>query len=527
LSQKRIIVITIGIMAGLFMASIEATVIATAMPTIVTQLGGLEIYSWAFSAYMLASTTTVPIFGKLSDLYGRRGVYMVAMVLFLVGSILCGQAQSMGELIVFRAVQGLGAGGLMPLAMTMIGDMFNFQQRAKMQGVFASIWGVSSVIGPLLGGFLVDVVSWPWVFYVNVPPGIVATFIIWYAWSDPVRDPAAPKVSVDYAGAALLAAGVTSLLIGLFEIGTPRGWFLLALAAALLIALIWVERRAVEPILPLALFRDRVFATACLHGVLVGAAMFGSISFVPLYVQSVLGTSATAAGAMLTPLIIAWVIGSIIGARLLLYVGYRLLILAGTAGLVVGSFFVAQMSGEVSWLRLALYLSLMGSGMGFAIPAFLIAVQSAVRRRHLGTATSTLQFSRSMGGAVGVSVMGAVLSVSLATNLAAAGLDTTILSPQVLMEQVSGETVAAGLEVGPVVQQALAAAVQNVFVVAFVTAVLAMAVSFLTPGGRIEQLEAERNAQEQAAAPRPVEKKNPAPIASPLAPRRGFFKRRQ
>jgi EmrB/QacA subfamily drug resistance transporter len=525
LSQKRIIAITIGIMSGLFMASIEATVIATAMPTVISQLGGLEIYSWAFSAYMLASTTTVPIFGKLSDLYGRRWVYIAAMILFLVGSLLCGQAQSMGQLVVFRAVQGLGAGGLMPLALTMIGDMFSFQQRAKMQGLFAGIWGISSVIGPLLGGFLVDVVSWPWVFYVNVPPGIAATLIIWYAWRDPVRDPAAPKVVIDYAGAALLAAGVTSLLIGLFEIASPRGWFLLALAALLLIALIRVERRAVEPILPLALFRDRIFAAACLHGMLAGAAMFGSISFVPLFVQSVLGTSATGAGAMLTPLIIAWVIGSIIGGRLLLYVGYRSLILLGTAGLVLGSFFVTQVTSEVSWFRLALYLSLMGMGMGFAIPAFLIAVQATVRRRHLGTATSTLQFSRTMGGAVGVSIMGVVLSASLATNLAAAGLDTTILSAQALMEQASSDT-AVDLEVGPAVQQALAGAVQNVFVVAFVTAALALAFSFLTPAGRIEQLEAERIAQEQAAVP--VEKVQAVqPVASPLATRRGFFKRRQ
>lgn len=527
MSQKRIIVVTIGIMAGLFMASIEATVIATAMPTIISQLGGLEIYSWAFSAYMLASTTTVPIFGKLSDLYGRRWVYIVAMIFFLAGSMLCGQAQTMGQLVVFRAVQGLGAGGLMPLALTMIGDMFTFQQRAKMQGVFASIWGISSVIGPLLGGFLVDVVSWPWVFYVNVPPGIVATFIIWYAWRDPVRDPAAPKVTVDYAGAALLAAGVTALLLGLFEIGTPRGWFLLGLAAALLVALIWVERRAAEPILPLALFRDRIFATACLHGVLAGAAMFGSISFVPLFVQSVLGTSATGAGAMLTPLIIAWVTGSIIGGRLLLYVGYRLLILAGTTSLVIGSFFVTQVTAEVSWLRLAVYLSLMGVGMGFAIPAFLIAVQASVRRRHLGTATSTLQFSRTMGGAIGVSIMGVVLSASLAANLAGAGLDTTVLSPQALIEQVSGET-AVDLAVGPAVQQALAAAVQNVFVVAFVAALLALAFSFLTPGGQIGQLEAERNAQEPGAVPvAAASNKAAQPVASSLVSQRSIYRRRR
>jgi len=318
LSRKRVIIVVIGIMFGLFMASMEATVIATAMPTIVGQLGGLEIYSWTFSAYMLASTTSVPVFGKLSDIYGRRPIYTVSMILFLVGSALCGLSETMLQLVAFRAVQGLGAGGLMPLAFTIVGDLFTLEQRARMQGVFSGVWGVSSIVGPLLGGFLVDQVSWPWVFYVNIFPGTIAAVLVWFAWRDLPRDTTAAAPKIDYLGATLLTVGVVLLLLGLFELGTSLGWILLGVAAILLAALMWVEQQAADPILPLPLFRERLFGSACLHGFLSGWAMFGSISFVPLFVQSVMGTSATAAGASLTPLLLGWVGASIIGSRLLL-----------------------------------------------------------------------------------------------------------------------------------------------------------------------------------------------------------------
>ncbi len=490
MSRQRVILVTLGIMFSLFMASMEATVVATAMPTIVGHLGGLAIYSWVFSAFMLASTTSVPVFGKLSDIYGRRPVYAAAMALFLLGSFLCGTAQSMLQLIIYRAVQGLGAGGLLPLAFTLIGDMFTLEQRAKMQGLFSGVWGVSSIIGPLLGGFLVDQISWHWVFFINLGPGLAAGLLVWLAWRDRPREVDAPVPQVDWLGALLLITGVVALLMGLFELGTALGWGLLALAALLLAGLVWVERRAAEPILPVPLFKDRIFATACGQGVLSGWAMFGSLSFVPLFVQAVLGTSATSAGATLTPMLLGWVFASIIGSRLLLHRSYRSLALAGMLLLTLGALLMSRISVNASQTSLMFNLTLMGIGMGLSIPAFLIAVQSTVQPRHMGAATSTLQFSRSIGGALGVSVMGVVLSFQLAANLAAAGVDPAAISVDSLLDPVA--QAAASLAMEDTLRSALAGAIQGVFVMAFIAAGLGLLATTLAPRGRIDQLMTQR-----------------------------------
>jgi EmrB/QacA subfamily drug resistance transporter len=491
MSPRRVVVVTGAIMLSLFLASMESTVVATGMPTIVSQLGGLEYYSWVFSAYMLTSTTTVPLYGKLSDLYGRRPVYAAAMALFLIGSVLCGLAQSMVQLIAARAVQGVGAGGLLPLAFIMIGDMFSLEQRARMQGLFSGVWGLSSVVGPLLGGFLVDRVSWHWIFYINLVPGLLAGLLVWQAWVDPPREGTA-RPAVDYAGSALLTAGVVVLLLGLFELGTPISWVLLAAAGLSFALLGWVERRAADPVLPLALFRDRLFVVACAHGVLAGWAMFGSTAYVPLFVQAVLGTSATAAGATLTPLLIAWVVASIIGSRLLLTMGYRTLAVVGMVLLTIGAFLMSQINTGSSQWSLAIGLALMGTGMGLSIPAFLIAVQSTVSRRSLGTATSTLQFSRSIGGVFGVSIMGVMLSARLAENLRAVGLDPAAVSINSLLDPLAQAAASTALDT--TLRTALAGAIQGVFVLAFIAAGLGLIATALAPAGRIAQL-AERRSQ--------------------------------
>src|SRR5215203_701765 len=258
MSRNRILLVTAGIILSLFLASMESTVVATAMPTIVGQLGGLEHYSWVFSAYMLTSTTTVPLYGKISDLYGRRNLYVIAMALFLLGSILSGQAHSMTQLILARGLQGVGAGGIMPLAFILIGEMFSLEERARMQGFFSGVWGVSSIVGPLLGGFLVDSLSWRWVFFINIIPGLVAASLVVFAWQDQIQRQAKP--SVDYAGAGLLTIGVVTLLLGLMdESGTSIKWILIAVSVVAFILLLWVESRAVDPILPLHLFRERLF----------------------------------------------------------------------------------------------------------------------------------------------------------------------------------------------------------------------------------------------------------------------------
>lgn len=499
LHGRRLLLI-VGLMLSLFMASMESTVISTAMPTIVNDLGGLDRYSWVFSIYLLASTTTVPVFGKLSDIYGRTPVYLVGMGLFLIGSLLCGLATSMTQLIIYRAIQGVGAGGLLPLTFIIIGDSFTVEQRARVQGVFSSVWGVSSVVGPLLGGFLVDSVAWQWVFYINIVPGIIAALLVWSALGPPRRSAARPVI--DYAGALLLTVGFVALLLGLFELGTMGGGLLIGCALVLLAALVVVERRAIDPIVPVALFRDRLFGVACLHGVLAGCAVFGSTAFVPLFVQASLGASATAAGATLTPMLLSWVFASIISSRLLLRVNYRTLALIGMALLTAGSFLLWQLADRGQQIFLIISTALMGSGMGFSIPAFLIAVQSTVGRSVLGVATSTLQFTRSIGGTIGVSVMGVVLSIGLARNLARAGLDASNVSLDALLEPAGGGGAAVA---DAALRTALSSAIGGVFLIAFVSAALGLLATLWAPGGHVTELarqQEDRDPRDASAPPR-------------------------
>jgi EmrB/QacA subfamily drug resistance transporter len=501
MSRPRVVAVTLGVMLSLFLASMEATVVATAMPTIVSQLGGLASYSWVFSIYMLTSTVTVPLYGKLSDLYGHRRLYAIAVSLFLVGSLLCGQARTMPQLIAFRAVQGLGAGGLLTLAFIIVGHLFTFEQRARMQGLFSGVWGVSSIVGPLLGGFLVDRVSWHWVFYVNLFPGLLAGALVWFAWRDQARPAGASAVAVDYLGAGLLTAGLVALLWGLFEPGTTLSWALLGLAAALFAGLIWAERRAADPIVPLPLFRDRLFAVACLHGVLVGCALFGSLSFMPLFVQGVLGTSATAAGATLTPMIVAWTLASIVSGRIMLRLNYRTIALAGMLLITLSTYLLSRIGPQgTSYFNLTVYMALMGIGAGFSIPVFLIAVQSTIPRRSMGTATSSLQFTRNIGGTLGVSLMGVVLSLRFFSGLAAAGLDPAGISLNRLLDPVARS--GSGAALAGTLRDMLATAIQGVFVIALIAAALGLGVTLIAPGKKIAQLAAERAEAEIAGQPR-------------------------
>ncbi|MCB0189803.1 MAG: MFS transporter, partial [Caldilineaceae bacterium] len=319
-------------------------------------------------------------------------------------------------------------------------------------------------------------------------PGVIAVIMVWLAMQDSHVDNTV-KPSIDYMGAVLLSATVVALLLGLFEIETAVGWWLVGLALVFLVALIVVERRAADPILPLKLFRERLFSSATGHGLLSGWAMFGSLSFVPLFVQAVLGTNATDAGSTLTPMLLGWVIASIIGSRALLYVNYRLIILFGTALLTIGAYMMTNASVDMSRLQAMINLGFMGSGMGFAISPFLIAVQSAVRKRDMGTATSTLQFSRNIGGTLGVSVMGVVLATRLADGLTAAGLDPTAVSLDSLIDPVAKSSATTAFD--STLQMALGNAIQGVFWIAFIAAALALAASFFAPSGRIASGEPE------------------------------------
>ena len=483
MSRRRLTAVTLGVMFSLFMAALEVTVVATAMPTIIAQLGGLARYSWVFSAYMVASTTTIPLYGKLSDIYGRKPVFLTAMSLFLAGSILSGQSRSMVELIVFRALQGLGSGGLMPLSFIIIGDLFSFEQRARMQGLFSGVWGVASIIGPLIGGFLVDQLSWRWVFYINVVPGFIAGTLFWVAWRELSGHDSKTNLPIDYMGAAFLTTGVVVLLLGLFKVQTPAGWAMIFLSIALFIALLKVEQVAADPILPLGLFRDRLFAVGTAQGLLGGWAMFGSTSFVPLFVQMSLSKTATVAGSTLTPMMLGWVVASIVGSRLLLHFSYRSIVLVGMSFLTAGSFLMSLVTIDTSLPRVMFNLAMMGIGMGLTVPAFTIAVQSSVERKRLGTATATLQFARVIGGALGVSVMGLILSLRFAANLKSAGVEGAVISLQDLVRPLHAATAVADASL----RGALTGAVESVFVAAFAAAVVGLAVTVLTPHSHLRR----------------------------------------
>jgi len=456
LSEARKRWVFVGIMLSIFLAAIESTVVATAMPTVVAGLGGIRIYSWVFSGFLLTQTVTMPLWGRFSDLYGRRPVYLAGLATFLAGSTLSGAAQDMVQLIVFRMVQGLGAGALMTLGYTIIGELFGLERRARMQGYISGVWGVASLIGPWVGGMLTDHVSWRWVFYINLPFGAIAMVVIATALTGMPRPARRPVV--DGAGVALFASGVSTLLLGIVEAGRVGSWSrihvvaLLVLGGIGLVAFVAVERRAAEPIILLRLFGIRMVLAAVITRFLAGMAMFGALSFVPLFLQSVTGATATGAGLVLMPFVLGWVVTSVLSARLVLRVGYRSVVVTGMACLTAAFLLFTRWSATLAPGRAMIDVLLAGVGMGLVVVPMLIAVQSAIARNDLGAATSMTQFFMSIGGALGLSIMGAVMSQRLHAGL-------------------------------PMVE-----ALHGVFVVGFGVCLAALASAFLVPRGRAQDL---------------------------------------
>ena len=504
MTSRRRWAVTIGVMTGMFLAALEATVVGTAMPTVIASLGGLNRYSWVFSAYLITSTVTVPVWGKLSDLYGRRLLYQIGIAVFLIGSVLSGVSSSMEQLIIFRAIQGLGAGALVPLAMTIIGDIFTITERTKMQAYFGGVWGFSSVIGPFVGGFITDRLSWRWVFFINIPVGLAAAFIIGIALKEPKRT---ERPAIDYAGAIVLMAAITFLMLALVEGGTsfatllaPRNLLLLSGSVLLAAIFVWIEKRAADPIIPFQLFRNRTVSVSVIAGFLGGVAMFGAISFVPLFAQGALGSTATEAGSLLTPLMLSWVGMSIVGGRLLLRVGYRPTTVAGFILLTVGFIFLSLYGRETARFWLYLDLVLIGAGLGLTMLTLLIAIQQSVSRTQLGIATSLNQFSRSIGGAVGVAIMGTVLSAGLAAELNTFAQNNNSLittsraaelaaNPNALIEPEA--RAALPPNVLDALQEAMAVSIHKVFWVGTVLSAMALLVCFFLPPRRDEEKDTE------------------------------------
>lgn len=420
----------VALVLALFMAAMEMTVVSTAMPTVVAELGGALHYAWVFSAYMLATTVMVPIHGKLADLYGRKPVMLLSMAIFLAGSMASGQARTMTALIVFRAIQGIGAGGLQPVTLTIVGDIFDIDERARMQGIFGAVWGIAGLAGPLLGGLIVAALSWRWVFYINVPFGIFSALILSFSLVETVEK---KKHALDVKGAALLSASVVALLLGVEGV---LPWLLVPGSLALGVAFVFVELRAEEPMLPPRLFMTRVLATASAMSVLAGAAMIGIVTFLPLYAQGVLGATPTQAGAVIAPMAIGWPIASAISGRLIPIVGFRPLVRTGAFVIGVATVVLAIMIGRgASTSELRVASAAFGAGMGIANTALIIAVQTSVSFRQRGVATASTMFFRNIGGTIGVGVMGAVLARGLMANAAAreaggAELVARVLGPE-------------------------------------------------------------------------------------------------
>ena len=499
----RLALVTIGIALALFLAALDQTIVGTALPRIVAELQGLELYAWVLTAYLVTSTTMMPISGKLGDLFGRKPVLIAGMVGFVVASALCGQAGDMNALIASRGVQGIFGGVLFSTVFASIADLFPPMRRARVQGLFGGIFGIASVVGPVVGGFLTDNLDWRWIFYVNVPVGAIAIAFV-LATMPAVRTTARRTWrDIDLAGAALLAAGLVPMLVG-FSITRDHAWTspevlgLLAVSAVALAAFVVVESRVAEPIVPLALFRNRTFAVACIAGFLVTVGFFGAIVYVPLIYQGILGLPATNSGLLLTPMMAGIITGALTSGQLMTRLPrYRYVGTAGIALVMAGLWLLSRVRPGATETQIVTALVIVGFGTGLTFPLYLNSVQSAVDRRYLGVVTSQVQFWRNVGGTIGTAVLGSVLSQRLPERVTAevaalqmpAGLGAVVPqggSAQALFDPAAIATARAALpppalaafeRVLDAVRTALALTLEELFLLGLVAVAIALPVS--------------------------------------------------
>ncbi len=480
----------VALMTGMLLAALDQTIVGTAMPTIVGKLGGLEHYSWVITAYLLTSTASTPLYGKISDLYGRRPVLLFAIATFVVGSLLAGLSQEMWQLIATRAIQGVGAGGLMVLAFTVVSDLVSPRERGKYQGLFGAVFGLSSVAGPLLGGYFAER-DWRWIFFINIPLGIAAFLITASVLKLPhVRR----DHKIDYLGAALMVSGVSMLLLALSWGGNEYAWSsatIVGLAAGgLVLSVLFVlwEARAPEPILPLRLFRSRSFSLANIGSVVMGIAMFGAILYIPMYLQIVKGHSPTASGLLMLPLMVGIIGASVGSGRLISSIGrYKWVMVVGSVVMVAGLLSNVRLERDTSMVEASVYMALVGLGMGLVMQPLVLAVQNGLAMHEMGAGTSAVTFFRSLGGSFGVAALGAVFNDRLAywmSQLMPAGGVPSGDSGDLLGDP--ARILALPEPIVVAIQESFVRSIHTVFLVAAAVAVVAIVVTVLMPNGTLK-----------------------------------------
>ncbi|MGH7156827.1 MAG: MDR family MFS transporter [Candidatus Saccharimonadales bacterium] len=496
ISTRQKVLVMLAVMSGMMLAALDQTIVATALPRIVSDLHGLKDLSWVVTAYLLTSTISVPISGKLSDIFGRKKLFLLAILLFVAGSALSGISQNMAELIGFRAFQGIGAGMLMSMAFAVIGDLFAPAERARWQGIIAGVFGLASVIGPLLGGYLTDHASWRWNFYINVPVGILAFFMISTFMPHIASDKKDQKI--DFLGAGLLAGGLTSLLLATVWGGNQYAWGswqiigLFVLSAALLLGFGRVEHaHAKDPILPLDFFRNSIFRVSMLVVFFIGIAMFGAILYLPLFAQDVLGRTATNSGVILTPMVLSLMVVSLSAGQFISRTGrYKILSVTGTAVVTIGILWLSTMNIHTTGTQLVERMVVIGAGLGISMPIFNLVVQNAFEHAKLGVATASVQLSRSIGATVGVALMGTILNNQLTHRLANTGHAISANQLSSLNPR----------DVTPAVKTAMAGSITEVFLIAGLLVSLAFFTSWFLKEIPLRTSHEHAPANEHAAA---------------------------